>query len=225
MFVLLNSTKIEKWKWTKEKLKHKKIVSSKVSLYTLTVRFFISVSVLDSMKSWVVGYLVCCDMRSMTQDDDSRASASWSQHSSIVSQIALRPCKKVQMFWFDSKRLVYRGNAWQNLERFVCEFDWPDCQVASVWLRINCFADKFYVFHLPTHRQYTTRKYLQNENANVLVYVDASSLLQHSPAFPQLTDEFQAKVQMKRKNCFSMKIVQLVRQTAIEFTSVSNGKV
>lgn len=44
------------------------------------------------------------------------------------------------------------------------------------------------------------KKYLRDEIANVLVYVDAFSSLQHFPAFPQLMDEFQAEIQIKNLN-------------------------
>lgn len=37
--------------------------------------------------------LAICPMRSSTQPADNRASASWSQHSSMVSHIWLRPCR------------------------------------------------------------------------------------------------------------------------------------
>lgn len=38
-----------------------------------------------------------CEMRSSTQPAESRASASWSQHSSIVSHIDSRPCETHQL--------------------------------------------------------------------------------------------------------------------------------
>lgn len=70
--------------------------------YILSVWFLIDVSVLVSIINGVPGYFRFCEIRSMTHDDDRRASASWSQHSSIVSHIAFKPCKmqiqEIQIF-------------------------------------------------------------------------------------------------------------------------------
>lgn len=67
--------------------------------------------------SSVAVMLVClciCKTRSVTQPADSRASASWSQHSSMVSHSSFRPCrdqvKNLSMDMGEQGVLNFMGN-------------------------------------------------------------------------------------------------------------------
>lgn len=72
----------------------------------LSMGILIELSVFVSMRRCCVGYLVCWAIRSITHEDDKRASASWSQDSSIVSHIEFKPCKANKQT--RKKRIIYK---------------------------------------------------------------------------------------------------------------------
>lgn len=63
-------------------------------------------------------------MRSSTQPADNRASASWSQHSSMVSHIWLRPCRTQSKMLEDSVQLQLQMIELCSLEKKGCTTSW-----------------------------------------------------------------------------------------------------